>query len=115
MDKIIAYCGLVCSDCPAYVATQADDRAALEQVAAQWREEFNAPDLTVESIICDGCLTDEGRKCNHCFECQIRACAMERGVANCAYCDDYGCEKIEGFFGFAPDAKATLDGIRQSL
>jgi hypothetical protein len=115
MDKIIAYCGLVCSDCPAYIATQADDRAALEQVAARWQEEFNTPDLTVESIICDGCLTDEGRKCSHCFECNIRACCMERGVLNCAYCDDYGCEKIEGFFGFVPDARATLDGIRQSL
>jgi hypothetical protein len=115
MDKIIAYCGLVCSDCPAYIATQADDRAALEQVAAKWREEFNAPDMTVESIICDGCLTDEGRKCSHCFECNIRACCMERGVVNCAYCDDYGCEKIEGFFSFVPDARATLDAIRQSL
>jgi hypothetical protein len=115
MDKIIAYCGLVCSDCPAYIATQADDRAALEQVAARWREEFNAPDMTVESIICDGCLTDEGRKCSHCFECQIRACGMERGVVNCAHCDDYGCEKLEGFFGFAPEAKATLDAIRQGL
>jgi hypothetical protein len=115
MDKIIAYCGLVCSDCPAYIATQADDPAALEQVAARWREEFNAPDMTVESIICDGCLGTEGRKCSHCFECDIRACCMERGVVNCAYCDDYGCEKIERFFGFVPDAKARLDGIRQSL
>ena len=30
MDKIVAYCGLECTGCPAYVATQADDRAALE-------------------------------------------------------------------------------------
>ena len=37
MDKIIAYCGLVCSDCSAYVATQANDQEALERVAAQWR------------------------------------------------------------------------------
>ena len=115
MDKIIAYCGLVCSDCPAYVATQADDQAALERVAAQWREEYNAPDITVESVICDSCLGPEGRKCAHCFDCDIRACGMERAVLNCAYCDDYGCEKIERFFGFVPDAKARLDGIRQSL
>ena len=115
MDKIIAYCGLVCSDCPAHIATQANDLAAREQVAAKWREEFNAPDITAESVICDGCLTDEGRKFSHCFVCQIRACGVERGVVNCAYCDDYGCEKIEGFFGFVPDAKARLDGIRQCL
>jgi hypothetical protein len=115
MDRIVAYCGLVCTDCPAYVATQADDRAALERVAAQWREEYNAPNITVESVICDGCLTDEGRKCSHCAECEIRACGVARGVVNCAHCADYACEKLEGFFGFAPDARAVLDGIRQSL
>jgi len=115
MDKIIAYCGLVCTDCPAYIATQADDRAALEQVAARWREEYNAPNLTVESVICDGCLGSNGRHCSHCFECEIRACGMDRGVVNCAHCTDYACEKLEGFFGFAPAARDTLDRIRQSL
>ena len=29
MDKMIAYCGLVCTDCEAYIATQANDLAAL--------------------------------------------------------------------------------------
>jgi hypothetical protein len=115
MDKIIAYCGLVCTDCPAYIATQADDRAALERVAAQWREEFSAPNITVESVICDGCLTDEGRKCGHCFECEVRACGVEHGVANCAHCDGYVCDKLETFFGFVPDARVTLDGIRAGL
>jgi hypothetical protein len=115
MDKIIAYCGLVCTDCAAYIATQANDRAALEQVAAQWREEFNAPEITVEGILCDSCLTDVGRKCGHCFECQMRACAMGRGLLNCAHCADYACDKLQGFFGFVPQARATLDGIRAGL
>ena len=118
MNNIIAYCGLVCSDCPAYIATQADDHAALEQVAANWREEYTAPTITVESVLCDGCLTDEGRKCSHCFDCKIRACGMERGVVNCAYCADYarhgGCEKLEGFLGVGPDARATLDRVVRS-
>jgi hypothetical protein len=39
---------------------------------------------------------------------------MAHGVANCAYCSDYGCEKLERFFGFAPQARATLDEIRRS-
>ena len=115
MNKIVAYCGLVCSECPAYTATQANDRAALEQVAAQWREQYNAPDITVEGVICDGCLGTDGRHCAHCFECNIRACGMERGVENCAHCDDYACEKLEGFFRFAPQAKVSLEGIRQGL
>jgi hypothetical protein len=115
MQQMIAYCGLICTDCPAYIATQADDRAALEQVAAQWRQEFNASDITVEGVICDGCLTDQGRKCNHCFECEIRACAMPRNVANCAHCAEYGCEKLVGFFSFVPDARTTLDRVRAGL
>jgi hypothetical protein len=115
MNKIIAYCGLICTDCPAYVATQANDKAALEQVAAQWRKEYNAPNITVESVICDGCLTDNGRKCSHCAECNIRACGVERGVVNCAYCTEYACNKLDKFFGFVLDARTVLDGIRQSL
>ena len=114
MNRIVAYCGLVCTDCGAYIATQADDRAELERVAAQWREEYNAPGITVESVICDGCL-DGGRKCSHCSECEIRACGIARGVANCAHCPDYACEKVEEFFGFVPSARTVLDEIRQSL
>jgi len=115
MDRMIAYCGLVCTDCQSFIATQADDRAALERIAARWREEFDSPDITVESIACDGCLGNEGRHCSHCFECEIRACGMARGVANCAHCDDYACERLEGFFNFAPDARATLDDVRAGL
>jgi hypothetical protein len=114
--KIIAYCGLVCSGCPAYVATQADDRAALERVAAEWREAFNAPEITADSIICDGCLGQNGgRLSGYCSMCEIRACGVERGVVNCAYCADYACEKLEAFFGQAAEAREVLEGIRGGL
>jgi hypothetical protein len=115
MDRIIAYCGLVCTECPGYKATQANDQEALERVAAMWREEYNAPDLTVASVICDGCLGVEGRKCGHWSECEIRICAQERAVVNCGHCDDYACERVEAFFGFVPEARKTLDEVRQSL
>lgn len=115
MDQIISYCGLVCSDCPAYAATQAEDWDALERVAAQWREEFDAPNITVESIKCDGCPGTEGRKVGHWYECEMRMCAMDRGLANCGHCADYACEKLEGFFGFVPDARTRLDSIRAEL
>ncbi|MBN1483676.1 MAG: DUF3795 domain-containing protein [Chloroflexia bacterium] len=114
MERMVAYCGLICTDCPAFVATQADDMEALERVAAQWREEYDAPGITVESVLCDGCLGEQGRKCGHWSECEIRACAMGRGVANCGLCADYACERIEGFFGFVPDARAVLDGERKA-
>lgn len=116
-NGIIAYCGIVCTDCSAYVATQAADWAALERVAAEWQEEYNLPDITVESAICDGCLGRDGRRCYYCAGCEIRACGVERGVVNCAHCADYACEKLERFFGlgFDPHARARLDEIRASL
>jgi hypothetical protein len=112
VDRKIAYCGLICTDCPAYIATQANDWAALEQVAAMWREEYNAPDISVETIVCDGWLASDGRHCSRCFECEMRSCGMTRGVATGAHCPDYACEKLEGFFGFVPEARVTLDAIR---
>ena len=115
MDRIIGTCGLMCSECLAFLATQADDHAALERVAAQWREEYQAPNITADGIMCDGCLTTDGRKCHHCSECEIRACGLDRGVINCAHCGDYACEKLEAFFVFVPDARATLDGVRAGL
>jgi len=116
MDKMIAYCGLMCTECPAYIATQSNSQEALEKVAVQWREQFNVPEITAASIICDGCLATTGRLSGYCLQCQIRACAVEHGMVNCAHCDDYeGCEKLAGFLTHAPEAKATLERIRQAL
>jgi predicted nucleic acid binding AN1-type Zn finger protein len=112
MDKMIAYCGLDCIQCPAYVATQADDREALEKTAAMWREQFNSPYITADSIICDGCMQD-GRLSGYCTICEIRACALERGMETCALCAEYeGCGKLAAFHEHAPEAQATLDGLR---
>lgn len=111
-ERIIAYCGLVCSECPAFVATQAGDLAGLEKIAAQWREEYNAPGITVESVYCDGCLGEGGKKCAHCGDCEIRLCGMERGVENCAFCSDYACAKLEAFLGFVPTARDLLNSLR---
>ena len=109
-DQIIAYCGLVCSDCAALLATQNNNTEKLKALALEWYGEEN----NTTSCICDGC-TPAGRKNKHCSECGVHLCASDRGVVNCAHCDDYGYEKITAFFNFAPDAKAALEEIRQAL
>jgi hypothetical protein len=113
MERMVAYCGLVCTDCKGYLATQADDREALEKLAEQARKDWGVADATAESVKCDGCLSESGRKIGYCAECEIRACGVGRGVLNCAVCDDYGCAKISGFIANVPEARATLEGIRQ--
>jgi hypothetical protein len=112
MDRMIAYCGLDCGQCPAYVATQADDHEALERTAAMWREQFNSPYITADNIVCDGCMQD-ARLSGYCSMCEIRACALERGVETCASCAEYdGCSKLAAFHAHAPEAKAMLDELR---
>jgi hypothetical protein len=110
MAEIIACCGLTCTDCSAYTATQEDDTEKLKSLALEWYGVEN--DATY--CLCDGCITD-GRKNKWCSECKVRACALEHAVVNCAYCDEFGCETISTFFTHAPHAKDTLDAIRLDL
>jgi hypothetical protein len=116
MDRIVAVCGLLCDQCGAYQATQAGDEAGLEQVAAQWREEYKNPTFTKENVACDGCLAVDGRLCSHCFECSTRACGFSKGLANCGECAEYeACERIQDFFRYVPAAKIVLDEIHAGL
>ncbi len=115
MNRIIAYCGAVCSDCDAYLATQANDLEALERLAQHWQEEFGLEDATADATTCDGCLTHTGRQVGYCSTCEVRTCGLERGVVNCAHCADYACEKLEAFLGEAAATRALLDEIRASL
>jgi hypothetical protein len=115
MTTLIAPCGLDCAKCDAYIVTQADDLAGKEAVAAKWRTEYNAPNITVTDVTCDSCLATTGRLCSHCAVCEIRACAVEKGLTTCAECNTYACEKLQGFFQMVPHARQNLDGLRASL
>jgi hypothetical protein len=122
MEPAIAFCGVSCGVCPAYVATRAGDADALEQVLVEWQAYFHASNLVVADILCDGCQARGGRLNGYCQYCAIRSCALERGVSTCAECDEYACaqlerllslcDTLEGFFGYARTARATLDSLR---
>ena len=58
MRNMIAYCGLDCGKCDAYLATINDDQALREKTAKLWAELNNAPILP-EHINCEGCRVME--------------------------------------------------------
>jgi hypothetical protein len=110
---LIAPCGLDCAQCDAYKLTLANDQEGLEALAAQWRVEYSAPNMTVADVTCDGCLAG-ARHGGYCSACPIRACAVEKSFTTCAECDQYAsCEKLEGFFKMAPQAKENLELLRK--
>jgi hypothetical protein len=114
MVKIVAFCGLICTDCGAFIATQENDDAKRREVAEAWSKAFGH-EIKPEDINCDGCLTVDGRHINYCSICEIRKCGMERGVENCAHCVDYACEKLTKSFDETSEARKTLEEIRQQL
>ncbi|MCK4352320.1 DUF3795 domain-containing protein [candidate division WOR-3 bacterium] len=114
MQKMIAICGLVCTDCPAFIATQENDDEKRKKVAEMWSKAFNT-DLKPENINCDGCLIEKGKLFGHCKVCEIRKCGLEKNVKNCACCDEYSCEKLNNLLKYMPEAKTTLEEIRRSL
>ncbi len=114
LDKIIGCCGLVCSECPGFVATQKDDDEERRKVAEFWTKKHGGS-FRPEDINCDGCMTESKRKLGYTVQCPIRKCGVERGVLNCGHCDEYACEKLEDFFKSVPNAKTVLDEVKSSL
>jgi predicted nucleic acid binding AN1-type Zn finger protein len=115
MAEMIAYCGLLCNECPAYLATVEDDDAARASVAEQWSTE-QWP-LTPDDICCDGCTSESGRLLSFCADCSTRNCAREHGVANCAYCDDFPCEGLEKHWEMSHpvNARQRLEALHATL
>lgn len=89
MRDMIAYCGLDCEKCDAYLATINDDQALREKTAKLWSELNHAPILP-EHINCQGCRVD-GVKTVYCESlCGIRQCALQKGVTTCGDCPEFG-------------------------
>ena len=81
MRDMIAYCGLDCEKCDAYLATINDDQALREKTAKLWTELNNTPILP-EHIHCQGCRAN-GVKTVYCESlCTIRQCAVKKRRGN---------------------------------
>ncbi|MDR0778792.1 MAG: DUF3795 domain-containing protein [Methanomassiliicoccaceae archaeon] len=107
MEKIIAYCGINCAECNAYLATKNDDQKLRERTAAEWTKLYNF-NFTPEMINCTSC-TGSGVKCGYCSQCEVRKCAVEKKVRNCGACSEFKtCKTINGFLEMAPDLKKNL-------
>ena len=114
MEKIVAFCGTVCTECPAFIATRNDDDDKRKETAKLWSKQYNT-DIKLEDINCEGCPSKIGKKFNYCNVCEIRICGQDKNVKNCAYCSEYVCERLDEFFKIAPEGKTTLDEIKKGL
>jgi hypothetical protein len=114
MEKMIAFCGINCAECPTFLATQENNDRKREKVVERWYKDYHMQ-IKPEDINCDGCLSEKGRLFSHCNVCEIRRCGQEKKINNCAYCNEYPCQKLNNFFIRVPYGKANLDEIRKTL
>jgi hypothetical protein len=90
-SPMIAYCGLDCAGCEAYIATRNEDYEALMGLAEKWGESHGAY-YRPQDIECGGCQSD--RLNEYCNGCGVRECGLSHGFETCADCRDYPCDKL---------------------
>jgi len=117
MNTTTAYCGLECKSCPIHLATLEKDefqkqlirKSIAEQCSQYYGLEFKAEEITD----CDGCQAN-GNLFKGCLNCQIRACAIQKSVENCAGCAGYPCTPLKDLFALDPGAQSRLEEIRNT-
>ena len=105
---MIAYCGLDCEKCDAYIATINNDQELRVKTAKLWTE-LNNTSILPEHINCQGCHAD-GIKTVYCDSlCSIRQCAMKKGVSTCGDCPDMEkCQTVGMITSNNPEALGNL-------
>ena len=111
MQEIVAYCGIVCTECPTYKATKKNDNKARSKIAEEWSRQYQHT-FNTEDINCNGCLAVGNVQIGYCKVCEIRKCGSDRKVLNCGYCVEYPCDKLNNFHTRVVKAKAKLEAIR---
>jgi len=108
MKQLIACCGIDCESCDARIATVSDDNVLREKTAVKWREMYNSPNITAESINCTGCRIS-GVKIGHHNDCEIRKCVVAKGLETCGACKELEtCQTVGFVLQHVPGARENL-------
>ena len=113
MTEMIAYCGLDCTKCDAFKATQTRNLPLKRTIAERWTKELKTK-ISPADVECGGCKSPKLSAWCLGF-CKIRPCAEARGVETCAQCKDYPCTEAERFLSTEPAARENLERVRATL
>lgn len=94
-EKLVAPCGLYCGACSVRLAGKRNDLKLLGQIAEVLTIQQGQP-IKVEDLACEGCLSNDVVAIV-CRNCELRACALQKGLRHCSECPDSPCEKLVAF------------------
>lgn len=135
MDNFIAYCGIDCSECPAFIAYKNDDDELREKTAQKWTQMYKTKyqqsislidnldkqksnenfvyEFKKEDINCEGCKTGKIHVYYCSSICNIRRCANSKNIENCGFCHEYPCESISTLINEIPSIKENLEKYKK--
>ncbi|PKP27991.1 MAG: hypothetical protein CVU06_00355 [Bacteroidetes bacterium HGW-Bacteroidetes-22] len=99
--KLFAYCGLYCSSCSVYNLSQ-EDPSKLQAIA-------NRLNQSIEETRCNGCRSDKVSL--HCSSCELKDCAISRGINFCSECSDYPCDELKSFQSRMPHRAELFESL----
>jgi len=109
---MIAYCGINCSKCDSYLATQSENDEELVRVAGKLSKLYRT-DVKPEYVICDGCRAGK-RLSFHCRNlCKMRKCCVEEEYNYCIECADFPCKELQFELDINPEAKDNLNMLSE--
>lgn len=76
MENMNGYCGINCSNCPAFLATKNDDDILRMKTSIEWSRVFNKT-IVPRQINCTGCKS-KNKLYDNCNSCKIRAGCIKK-------------------------------------
>lgn len=110
--EYISYCGLLCNECPVFIATAENNEELKEKLAKDYSNE-NCQFLK-EDMNCYGCFSEKTGNSKMCVNCNIRNCADSKKVKNCSYCYEYPCSHIDTYVREGSENRKRLDNISKN-
>ena len=105
MKPIISKCGYRCDLCPVYEANFKLDPDK-QKMCDAWTKYLGSSVEPDAIEICQGCQKGGGDP-----DCVVRKCAQEKFHINCAYCDDFDCEKLKSKMDLVANSVKDPDNI----
>ena len=92
MEAILTRCGYRCDMCLFYKPNVAKNPPEPQKLSDGFFKYFGFR-LPLEPVICDGCMSENPRLID--TECPVRPCVIEKGLDNCARCEEYICDRLK--------------------
>ena len=105
MEQIIGKCGYRCDLCPAYKPNIKSD-ADKKRMCDAWTKYFGSKVAPEEITACAGCLKGDGDP-----NCEVRTCADEKGLENCAHCEVFACDKLKAKMNIVEEKVEDISSI----